>query len=230
MSKKERNPVTNTDSVQLNINTDAEIVEIPAQRNNKRRFIFAVCVIMAWIVSCVLMVSTAFSWFSPGQVADLSLKATDFSTLTHYSISGSNYKELGSNVNISVASLNSLKLRIVYNGYSSAYLRIRLFESFKDESGKVISTPSVSYELKDNWKKYGDYYYCEDVVGLSKTLPVNVDFINKATLAEGSNVPNNSYFNLVAVVEAVQPDRFDEFFGVSYNTVFGISDTTQETN
>lgn len=223
MSKKRRNSVINTESVQLNTDADAEIAVISVKSKKRREYAYIVIAVAVLLLSGILFVGMALSWFSPKQEADLSVVITNFSTETKYSISGSAYETLEAEDQLSVDSLDTLRLRLDYTGPSAAYIRVRLFESFKDSNGKLVSSLPINYNLGTDWVEKDGYYYYKNIViqGADDKEPKQLNFVSGATLAGTATAKNGVVFNLVAVVEAVQPDRFDEFFGTSYEDVFG---------
>ena len=181
----------------------------------RRRFtvisIACVCVVLA----VILTVGFAFSWFAPASNADVNVYVTDFSTKTMFSISDGEYKALEDTDKVTVGTESTLKLRIDYKGRCSAYIRVQLFETFKNSNGSLYPATTVNYTLAPGWvEKDGYYYYTEPVKpkGLEDT-EISVPFVTAASTDYNTTDDNGVYFNLVALVEEVQPDRFNEFFG-----------------
>lgn len=180
----------------------------------------------------ILLVGVAFSWFAPKKEADLTVTTTDFETETLYSFASSEFAPLTDKINFGIEQFNSLKLKIKFTGPSSAYIRVQLFENFSKDSNMYPATP-VSYTLSPDWVKIGDYYYYKKIVtytevtetdengkNVRKRVSTEIPFVTSAS--SSYNTTNNSgvNMNLVAVVEAVQPDRFEEFFGADPELLF----------
>ena len=223
---KEPNAVNkNAATEQLNI---AASEQSPVKGVSKRRaamfiLIAGICIIL----SVFLVVGLAFSWFQPPKDADVKVHITDFSAYTKIGLSNSTKERLADSHQIKVgstgANVGTLKLDIHYTGRSSAYIRVQLFESFKNSSGALYPATDVNYTLSSGWVEYdGFYYYHLPVAPAGRTdTEISVPFVTGASTNYNTSDYNGVYFNLVSVVEAVQPDRFDEFFGISYEEVFG---------
>ncbi len=177
-----------------------------------------------FILVIILSVGFAFSWFAPRTEADLTVTTTFFETEAQYSIGSSEFAKLTDTVNIGVENFNSLNLRIKYTGPSSAYIRVQLFESFNKDGVKYPAT-DINYNLSSNWVKIGDYYYYKKVAtytevtetdengkNVRKRVPTEIPFVTGISSSYNATNNNGVYMNLVAVVEAVQPDRFQDFF------------------
>ncbi len=196
--------------------------------------------IAAVLLIAILSVGFALSWFAPRTEADITAKITDFSARTMISFDGENFEELTDTHEVNVGAdgdIGDLRLNIEYEGKSSAYIRVQLFESFKQESGTLYPTTAVNYNLAEDWVyKDGYYYYTKPIyvepaaaeaestdesgaeVKEYKSIPF---IIEKSSCTYNTAAQNNVYFNLVSVVEEVQPDRFYEFFGSEAEAVFG---------
>lgn len=233
--KKNQNISNIHNETELINDGDESVCEVLPSRVNKHRIVAVAVVALILVVSVVLLfVGRGLSWFSPKPKADLTVKSTEHTTETLYwNSTSSSYVALDDDINISIGKLSSLKLRIQYNGLSSAYIRVRLFESFKkgttaNGTTTYASYPStdVTYTLSNKWVKKGEYYYYTDIVKYTERIetgpnntdvtykdPTLIDFVTKASSSNNSTNAANVYMNLVSVVETVQPDRFQEFFG-----------------
>ena len=207
-----------------------------------RAYSIVIVSLIVLILVTLIMVGMAFSWFSPKQDADLTVLTTDFETEVQYSLSGSEFAKLTDSINMDAEALDTLGLKVKFTGPSSAYIRVQLFESFEklsgyDENNAPIYTmypaPDVTYTLSPDWVKIGDYYYYKKVVtytevtekdengkNVKKRVSTDIPFVTNAS-SQYDNVENSDVIvNLVAVVEAVQPDRFEEFFGSDPDVLF----------
>ena len=207
-----------------------------AQSNIKKRrriYIIAVAAV-AVILACILTVGTAFSWFSPPVVSgsDSTVKATDFSAQTLISTNGTDYNVLNaeSKNDISVADVSDVTMKIRYVGDSSAYLKVQLFDSwFKDSV--VVPTGDLTYTVDPEYWQYnesdGCFYSINPIsayIESDKTASTfDIPFVTK--IESSGYTDSDVYFNLVSVVESVQPDRYDEFFGT--NTTAATEETTE---
>lgn len=125
-----------------------------------------------------------------------------------------------------------------------------------DNSKTLVATPDFSYILGEDWVKIGNYYYYKNIATFTENEIIVTDEITDETneIAETGEITtkkeiirepriidfvtatdyessdsNASIVKLVAVVEAVQPDRFEEFFGVEPEVLFGTGTETTGT-
>lgn len=206
-----------------------------AQSNIKKRRRFYIIAVAATVIllACVLTVGIAFSWFSPPVIggSDSTVKATDFSAQTLISTNGTDYNVLNaeSKNKIAVGSTN-VSLKIRYVGDSSAYLKVQLFDSWFKGSN-VVPTGDLTYTVDPEYWQYnesdGCFYSINPIsayIESDKTASTfDIPFVTK--IESSGYTDSDVYFNLVSVVESVQPDRYDEFFGT--NTAAATEETTE---
>ena len=213
----------------MNSNENVRKEALSFRKWKKRRrttvLLIAICSI---ILSAALCVAVGVSWFTKSEsAADRDMKVTDFSAAAVMSINGgTSYSDHSNTTLIAKSNFANLRLNINYIGESDAYIRVKLFESFCDEDGVVITKSDVEYSVDSDWvfnEADGYYYYKEIAKGATEEAPLNIPFITG-----GASVPteireysNTDGFKLDIIIEQVQPDRFAEFFGAEVGSVIG---------
>lgn len=230
-------------------NKTSSNTNIPTSGKTHRRGIIVAIIAVTLVLAVILSVGTALSWFSPLSVVGSKTYAlvTDFSATMLHSFDGTAYTELNRNDNgnlayddISTSALSSLTLKVRYTGDSSAYLRVRMHDSFYDANGNMIPTSEIYYTVDSSIWELGEdgcyytkepisaYYDATDTADYpvtdgkysANTVDINFATSVSCTYTGGSGYGNNIYVNLVPIIESVQPDRYDEFF---------VPETTAET-
>ncbi len=212
--------------------------DVPQKRVSRRHYSILIAAVVIILMSVILAVSMAFSWFAPEQDADLTVITTDFETQTLYKLSSSadEFADLTDEVDFNINDLDELQLKIKFTGPSSAYIRVQLFENFYTLNGETeVMHPAtdVTYTLGPDWVKIGDYYYYKNVATytevnekdesgktVKKRNPTEIPFVSSASTKYDNVTDSGINMKLVAVVEAVQPDRFEEFFGEDPDVLF----------
>lgn len=226
----------------------------PDIKKRRRKYVLIISAV-AVLLAAVLLVGTAFSWFSPPSFneADADFTATDFTAKMLVSHNdGGSYETLNTNkteannrvyvvgtgTSTHKTDIEKKRLKINYKGDSSAYLKVTLYESWyygaKVANAQPIPDCKINYTLakynnEDFWvynESDGCFYSKKPVSAYSSATGSAVNGIDipfVSLMAADSSVTHSAvtYFDLVAVIEQVQPDRYDEFFGTSYEDVFG---------
>ncbi len=237
------------------MNKKKNVTNKPQSDIKKRRLRYAIVIsAVAIVVSVVMIVGSAFSWFvNPTyNKSNSTVNATDFTATMYVSHnSGSSYEVLNTNGTVAnnrvyvvgntgahATDIDKKKLKINYTGDSSAYLKVTLYESWYYGSSTSSFAPipdcRVDYTLakynnEDFWvfnEDDGCYYSKKPVSAYSNVTGsaakgIDIPFVDKMVADSSIGFSRYTYFDLVAIIETVQPDRFDEFFGTSYEDVFG---------
>ncbi len=212
----------------------------PNIRKRRLGYLIAVTVV-AVVLAVVLVVGSAFSWFAPPSFnkSDSTVRATDFSAQMLISFDGEEYNVLNNNsldkiivvgdTSDNKANLANVSLKVRYNGDSSAYVKVQLFDSwFKGSelsSAAVIAKANLSYTLDTEYWKYDAENECfvtlkpisAYIETEEESSTFDIPFVTSITCND-SYTDAYVYFNLVSVIESVQPDRYDEFFGTAEDT------------
>ena len=180
-----------------------------AWNQTKRKYTLLIAALSVLILATLTFgIVQAVSWFEPSTTADLTVSVSDFKGEM---CAGST--ALSSSTGYSQSQLSSLALKVKFTSKgSSAYIRVKMFESFVEQGGGAIPTETVTYSLADGWAYNSDdgYYYYDTPVrgnGGSQMVP----FATGCTL--GGSIKASDRVILIAQVETVQPDRAQEFFG-----------------
>lgn len=210
-----------------------------SEKNNHRRVItvlvIAVCALL--LAAAMIIVghfTGTLTWFSKTKSsAERDIRVTNFDATAMISVdAGKSYSALNRTF-VSKANFDNLRLNINYTGESNAYIRVKLFESFCDQNMVEIVSSPVSYSTVSGWKYNetdGYYYYNQIVKGVKEASDDDtandtgdetggdggylLNFITGASVSsEEVQYTNTDGFKLVAIIEQVQPDRFEDFFG-----------------
>ena len=214
-----------------------KLIESSNAGKRKKKGIIAVIAIAACFLAAVMLFTDNFSgvvsWLKPTHISDQDVTVTNFTSTVGIAFSDGAYTDLNETF-VSKSNLSNMKLKIIYNGESDAYIRVKLFESFCNSDGGLLPASTVNYVCESDWKYHTDgyYYYKKVVKGVQpdetdsegkKATNKSINFIKTgSTLSNASNYGDSEGFKLVAIVEQVQPDRFEEFFGFEPNSL-GIS-------
>lgn len=176
-------------------------------KQTKRKYTVLIIALSVLILAALTFgIVNAVSWFDPSTNAELKVMVSDFKGEMYAGNSA-----LSSSTGYSQSQLSSLGLNVKFSSKgSSAYIRVKMFESFTDGMGGTIPAKTVSYTLADGWELHDGYYYYTTPVrgnGIVQTIP----FSTGCTL--GANIETSDRVILIAQVETVQPDRAQEFFG-----------------
>lgn len=230
MSNKRKLPKTGSVGKQTN--------DVSQKRVWHRHYSILIAAVVIILITVILSVGMALSWFAPEQDADLTVTTTDFETQTLYKLSSSteDFTDLTDDVGFNINDLDELQLKLKFTGPSSAYIRVQMFENFYTLNGEIeIMHPAtdVAYTLGPDWVKIGDYYYYKKVVTytevnekdengktVKKRNPTEIPFVTSASTKYDNVTDSGINMKLVAVAEAVQPDRFEEFFGADPELLF----------
>lgn len=201
---------------------------------NKKKWgsLLAILFVIAGILMVILTVDQTRAWLFPVEEAKNAVKISDFK------ISGKAYfgeTEATTLENISLSNpdaptyLGNLKYVVEYSGISPAMVRIRILEQWVDKNSDVIKDAEFTqYQIStasgiwyDNRKNDYCYYYM-GAEGLENGLltGTNQGETKELVLFDGVDMANiqstdgNTEFKLIIQVEAVQPNRFREFFDI----------------
>ncbi|MBQ3183802.1 MAG: hypothetical protein IJB57_09060 [Clostridia bacterium] len=212
--------------------------DISQKRAWRRHYSILIAAVVIILITVILTVGMALSWFAPEHDADLTVTTTDFETQTLYKLSSSaeDFTDLTDDIVFNINDLDELQLKLKFTGPSSAYIRVQLFEYFYTLNGETeVMHPAteVTYSLGPDWVKIGDYYYYKNVVTytevnekdengktIKKRNPTEIPFVASASTKYDNVTDSGINMKLVAVVESVQPDRFEEFFGADPELLF----------
>lgn len=125
---------------------------------------------------------------------------------------------------------NSLQLRITYTGKSNAFLRLSAYGSFQNADTKTYLPQSDDLWSVSgtNWQLSNGYIYYKKEVGCvhnetasvgsytkTHTLETLTVTLDSAKLASVISSRQDYQGDLYIHVDAVQPDRFQEYWGIS---------------
>lgn len=194
----------------------------------RRRITILMIAITSIILSAALCVAVGYSWFIKSEsAAERDMKVTDFSAAAVMSINGgTSYSDHSNTTLIAKSNFAKLRLNVNYIGESDAYIRVKLFESFCDKDGVVITKSDVVYSVSSDWvfnESDGYYYYKKIANGATAENPLNIPFITggASVPAEIREYLSTDGFKLDIIIEQVQPDRFADFFGAEVGSVIG---------
>ena len=231
MSSKKNKRLSSSERIPANDNLSENIDSI--YKTTGRHRIGSIIILSAIIIIVmvlVLFVGFAFSWFAPKQAANMSILVSSSEAEVQYIIDKegvdeqySSLKGSENDISFAVDDIDDIVLSVKFIGPSSAYIRVQLFESFKTSSGNMYPTADLEYKLAKGWEKIGDYYYYKDIVTNPNKdrAPIYIPFLEVDSCSYSSATHNGVYMNLVAITEAVQPDRFEDFFGADPDVLFG---------
>ncbi|MBE6574184.1 MAG: hypothetical protein E7652_07310 [Ruminococcaceae bacterium] len=193
----------------------------------KRKLTIILIAVLSLTLSLIVGVVVGYSWFADANSsAKRDLKVTDFSASMQISINGSTGFEDLSDTLITKSDFSNLRLNINYTGESSAYIRVKLFESFYDSEGAYLAKSVVEYTTDSKWEfnpSDGYYYYKDIVSGATVDTPLTIEFVTGGAniSTEAVAYSDTDGFKLNAIIEEVQPDRFNEFFGYEPEDIIG---------
>lgn len=202
-----------------------------AARKKTRTKLYILLAVLAVMLAVVLSFGYTASWFAPKSKVEVEAILTDIGAEMLYSYKTNavtvklNETDGRIKINTYKSSSNNnytnLNLSVDYKDKSSAYIRVKLFESFFTSDGVLLPAPAerIPYNLAEGWSYNEDdgFYYYDSIV----SAPENEESISIPFVITGTNEALNDtvydtskyYMNLVAVIEEVQPDRFEDFFG-----------------
>lgn len=181
-------------------------------KQQKRELTIIIIALSVLVVAALTFgVFKVVSWFNPSTKLDITVAVSDFKGEVYAGAAA-----LTSNTNFVQSDLSALTLNVNFSSKgSSAYIRVKMFESFKNANG-VIPNQNISYTLASGWVLHTDgyFYYTQPVRGNggSQSIP----FI---TASSGVTLGDGEFVCFDPQVETVQPDRAVEFFGVDPGTL-----------
>lgn len=205
--------------------------------NRVRMSIVTIAVISLIAVLLFFAANQTRAWLWPVEEAENSVGVSDFK------VKGTAYfgnREVTDLDNISISDttsekyLGDLKYVVTYEGISPAYVRVRILEQWVDKSSDTIRDAAFTdYKVSgsgiwyDNRKQDYCYYYQANSGMLQADLNVLTGDIADITAGkkeivvfDGVDMTDitasdvNTQLKLIIQVEAVQPNRFREFFEI----------------
>ncbi len=206
------------------------------KRISKKQIILIVSSVITATLLLVALVCGMFAraWFRDYLDVTTPAKISNFDISVEYSIDGTWKTLKNPEAPIELTSsndVNSLQVRITYQGFSAAYLRTKVYGNFYNKhTGTHLPQPEHFWTLSpvsaSDWKQSGDYWYHTSLLhnlDQSKSndkTPLSVLNVSADMSALGEISPHQEYAgNVYVVVDVVQPDRCEAFWGVS-PTVF----------
>ena len=199
-------------------------------RAGKGLIIGSAVVLLIALISGIVAV---FAWFAANNSSQITVAVDDFKVVPVI-YQDSEWIEISDSAQATASSFDpfaasrSLVVSLKATGRGNSYIRVRTVESFYAHNDRTSALPvsnvPVSYLFDTaNWKLHTDgYYYYKNIITEPTAANSYIAFI---TGVDGPEPVQNKAgvidCSVSFVVEAVQPDRFDEFFGTSYESVFG---------
>ncbi|WP_130861033.1 hypothetical protein [Bacilliculturomica massiliensis] len=188
-----------------------------------------------------LLGSGTLGWLNPQEEAVSDVAVSDFH-IAGQAYFGQTAADDLSGIKISTASSNrylgDLKYVVNYEGISPALVRVRILEQWVDrKTDSILDAPFTSYRIQgDGWydNRANDYcYYYKTPVGPSLVTSAAVTVSGSAAVGvkaqkqqlvlfdgvdmdsvQGSDA--NTEFTLIIQVEAVQPNRYRQFWNMEH--------------
>lgn len=184
------------------------------------------------LFSLVFLGTQTVAWFKNHKTIDDPAILTNFEPTVHYSFNGTNFEEFTAGTPIKITPDDfkdgkTLQLHVSYTGESAAFVRVMVSGSFKNEyTGTYLPQPENFWSLSgDNWVTEGEYTYFTQLLEKSddsttmekvESKLLNVLYVSTDLSKLGKISEHQKYSGeLYVIVDAVQPDRYDEIWGIT---------------
>ncbi|MBQ3069842.1 MAG: hypothetical protein IJD01_07865 [Clostridia bacterium] len=203
--------------------------------DRKKRVLFSthmalmISALLSAVLLVTLMLSTPYvmSWFKNKLEVPQPARISNFVTqVEYYNADSAVWTDLdaGAPIVLSPDAISSLKIRVTYQGFSQAYVRAKVFGSFKNKhTGTFLPQGEDLWTLGTNskWVSSEGWLYYPEVLGSigtsssdTKILEEFTVSVNTASLDDASD--HQEYLSEVYIlVDAVQPDRWQAHWGIS---------------
>jgi len=203
-----------------------------AKRISKKQIILIVSSVITATLLLVALVCGMFAraWFKDYLDVTTPAKLSNFNIIVEYSKNGEweTLTKPGDPIELSsIDELDSLQVRITYQGFSAAYLRTTVYGNFYNKyTGTYLPQPedfwSLSPVTAGDWNQSGEFWYYTSLLenfdqskNSDKSI-LSVLNVSANTNALGDISTHQEYAGKVyIVVDVVQPDRCEAFWGVS---------------
>lgn len=209
-------------------------------KNNWIRWGGTVLILVSLAAAAALLGVKTYGWLNAKEEAVSDVAVSDFKVDGQAYFGSTAADDLG-NIKISSESdaryLGKLKYKVSYEGISPAYIRVRILEQWVDnKTDTILDAPFTDYQLQgDQWydNRANDYcYYLKEPAGptvvTSSALTTSGSPIGISTekreivLFDGVDMSgvqgsdSSTKLTLIIQVEAVQPNRYREFWNMEH--------------
>lgn len=186
--------------------------------------IFVSAVMAAVLLVTMLLIGTqTVAWFRSVDTFTNDAQISNFVTAASYSQDGGatwTLLQSGDAIITTPDTVNDLQLQISYHGEHAAYLRVSVYGSFYNADTDTYLPQPVDFWSFDgydsaDWLAHEGYLYYTHKLADSAAVTTLPSFSILAALPDEISAYQDYEGELYIVVDAVQPDRYPVFWGVS---------------
>lgn len=192
-------------------------------RKMNKTLIAVLSVVLAF--SLVLCATQFYAWFRNFLTEENEADISNFLTQVQYSFNETDWSTYSSEqpITVTAENLENLQVKVQYQGQSAAYLRMTVYGNFYNKNtGTVLPIPDSFWSLVPASESDSNWVISDDGYGYYKQRleqpPHGIDletFGVRAALPEDRSLYQEYEGKLYIIVDAVQPDRYPAFWGIS---------------